>query len=92
MYGDPIASTTATTDVPGCAIAPRASSESTARGRDGVIVGLTVYAPAGTDITRTDRIDIGGIEYRVEGEPGTWVSPFDGRERGIEIAVTRAVG
>ncbi len=92
MPGDPIASTVDRIDVPGCAIAPRTSTEPSGRGRQGVIVGLTIYAPAGTDIRATDSIEIAEQTYTVDGEPGEWTNPFNGATPGLEVAVTRAEG
>lgn len=96
-YGDPLPSTVTRTDVEGCDVAPRYSSESTERGRAGVIVGWTVYAPAGADVRFTDRMELPGVTMlnpegetvpapcAIEGEPGNWGV-------GVEIQVKRAVG
>lgn len=92
VYGDPITSTVLRTDVAGCAVAPRYSSESSERGRQGMIVGLSVYAPAGTDVLFTDRVEIDGVAYVIEGEPAAWSNPFTGWSPGVEIAVRRATG
>jgi hypothetical protein len=91
-YGDPVTSTTIRTLIEACAIAPRYSTEPTERGRQGVIVGLSVYAPAGSDITSTDRLEIDGITYVIDGEPAEWVNPFTGSWPGLEVAVRRATG
>ncbi|MFT9821150.1 hypothetical protein [Lysinibacillus sp. NPDC056185] len=80
--------------VPGCAVAPRrtGAAEVTDLGRQGVIVGLTVYAPAGTDIRPSDRMEVGGRVYEVDGESGTWASPFTGWAPGIEVALKQMEG
>jgi hypothetical protein len=91
-YGDPIASTRVGGDILGCAVAPRYSTEPTVRGRQGVIVGLSIYAPAGSDILSTDLLRVRGDIYDVEGEPAEWVSPYTGWEPGMEVAVKRAGG
>jgi hypothetical protein len=91
-YGDPVPGSTTDTVIDGCAIAPRMSNEPTERGRQGIIVGLTVYAPAGSDILATDLILIGGVVYAVDGVPGVWVNPFNGAAPGVEFAVTMATG
>ena len=91
-FNNPIAGPTPPTVVEGCAVAPRMSTEPTIRGRHGVIVGLTLYAPPGTVILPTDRITIGGNDYQVEGEPGVWKNPFSGSTPGIEVALKRAEG
>lgn len=96
-YGDPIESTVVRVDVDGCAWAPRtaggaSSSEIRDRGRQGVIEGLTLYAPAGTDLQPTDQVEVDGVLFDVEGEPGDWRNPFTGRDAGLEVALRRADG
>jgi hypothetical protein len=71
-YGDPITSTTTRTDTPGCLVAPTVSTEPTARGREGVVTGWTVYAVPGTDALFTDRVEIRGVVCRITGEVGDW--------------------
>jgi hypothetical protein len=92
QYGDPVAPTRTGSNITGCAIAPRYSTESTERGRQGVIVGLTIYAPAGSDILSTDSLMVRGHPYVVEGEPADWVNPYTGWAPGLEVAIRRAVG
>lgn len=79
-----------------CAVAPRASSDNATRGRDGILVGASLYAPADADLLRTDRLTIGhpgfpGV-WEIEGEIGVWGSPFTSRRSGIEVALRRAEG
>lgn len=90
--GDPVPDTRPEHDLERCGIAFRYSTEPTERGRQGVIVGLTVYAPAGSDVLSTDNLLVRGSTYRVEGEPGDWRSPFSGWEPGMEIMARKAVG
>lgn len=84
--------------VEGCAWAPRfadsagGSGEVHGRGREGVIVGLTFFAPVGTPLRHTDHVVIDGVPYEVEGEPGTWISPFSGTGFGVQAALRRAKG
>ncbi len=87
--GDPVATTTDTLVIAGCLVAPGPSTEPGARGRQGVVVDLTVYAPVGADVVHTDHIEVDGVAYRVEGRPG----PFTGsRVGGVEIELVRAAG
>lgn len=79
------------TDVPDCLIAPRSTSEDH-DGRSGVIIGVTVYMPSGTDVLASDRLVIRGDEYDVEGEPGDWWTPQDPICDGIEVAAKRTEG
>lgn len=92
-YGDTAANWTApeATAVPGCAVAPRASTETTADG-DRVIIGLTVYLPPGTAVTSKQRVVVRGETYEVVGEPGEWRSPYTGWAPGTEIALQRVEG
>lgn len=91
-YGDPVESTDDTFELDGCAVAPRTSGDITDRGRSGVVVGLTLYAPHGTDVRHTDLFDIDGTRYEVDGEDGSWLSPYTGWAAGIEVALRRAAG
>lgn len=91
-YGDPIEWTPTTLVLDGAFTAPRESSEITDRGRSGVIVGLTLYAPVGADVLHMDQIDVDGVLYDVEGEIGTWIHPRTGWDAGIEAALRRAIG
>ena len=91
-YGDPITSTTTETDIGGCAVADGDSYEPTARGREGVVVDKTLYAPFGSDILFTDRIISDGVEYRIEGSPALWQQPMTGTRFGMTVALVRAVG
>jgi hypothetical protein len=107
-YGDPTTASTIRTDIAGCGIAPRYSSEPNAVGRNGVVIGLTIFAPYGSDILFTDRIEINGggtviatglpvtpstaSIYTIEGDPADWLNPFTGSTPGMEISVKKAVG
>ena len=92
IYGDPIASTTASTVLTGCAVAPISSSEPVALGRNGVSIDLRLYAPVGADILYTDRISYEDLIYRVEGFAKHWVSPYSGKDFGFEISLQRDIG
>lgn len=71
-------------------VAPRSSSNITDGVRNGVVVGLTLYAPIGTDIVRTDRVEIGGAEvYEIDGEIGEWHGLT---VKGLEVALRRVDG
>ena len=48
------------TDVAGCAVAPRFAGDATEQGRQGVIVGMTIYFPSGTDVRATDLLVVRG--------------------------------
>ena len=93
-YGDPVTGTTTRIDIPLCAVAPRTSTEPTERGRQGVIVGKTVYLPDDAPAVPlfTDQLEIAGVLYNIEGEPGEWVNPLTGWKPGTEVAIKRAAG
>jgi hypothetical protein len=61
-------------------------------GRQGVIIGMTVYFPARTDVRATDRLEVRGEEHTIDGDPGRWINPFDGVDRGVEVATRRVEG
>jgi len=91
-FGDPLPGTTDELEISGCAISPRAqvyTSELTGPGRRAVIDGVLLYAPYGSDILPSDDIVVRGVTYRVDGEPGSWRSPYTGARRGIEITLER---
>jgi len=87
--GDPNTGAADRTDISGCLVAPRYSDEPAGRGRHGVVIGLTLLAPAGADLVHTDRIEIDGVTYTIEGEPGAWTGT---RVGGVEAALKRAAG
>ena len=91
-YGDPIDSTESRIDIEGVAVAPRYSSEPTERGRQGVVVGLTIYPPANSGFLFSDQVEVRGELFDMEGDPGEWENPFTGDTPGAEIALKRAAG
>lgn len=90
-YGNDVPGAATEIDVPGCAVAPRTSSEDVTA-RDQVIEGLTIWMPAGTDVRPTDRVRRRGVLYDVEGDVGEWSSPFTGFAGPAQIQVTRVTG
>ena len=66
-------------------IAPGASAESVAAGRNTDAVEWTVYAPAGTSVAARDLVllQLDGDEYQVDGDSldwtnGPWLNPVAG--------------
>lgn len=94
--GDPADGDATTHRVNNCSVAPRLSTETTERAREGAVIGLTLYCPVGTDISRDDTIVIGDGPhqgtYRVEGEPADWQSGVTIRPAGKVVELTAAVG
>lgn len=91
-YGDPIASDEDQAAVPGAFTAPRTSVDIDGRARDGAVAGLSLFAPKGADIERTDLIEVDGDRYRIDGDLGDWTSPLTGWEPGIAADLVRAEG
>lgn len=95
-YNKPTDSWLAAVDIEVYAIAPKSSDEPFEVGRDAVVTGLQVLAPAGTVIGRKDRIVFEGEEYTVEGEIADWTySPYHTgllEDAGIEVNLKRVEG
>jgi hypothetical protein len=91
-YGDPAADDPVTHTIVGCAIEPAGPSPITDRGRDGSVVVLTVYLPAGADLRHDDLVEYDGQLYTVDGEPSSWQSPLTGWAPGATAQIRRAVG
>ncbi len=83
---------TTETALPGCNWQPRTKrtfgAEDTS-GRDQVIDGTVLFAPASADIRVTDAFRIRGDMYEVEGEPGLWEG---GRLAHWQVALQRVTG
>lgn len=70
--GDPIASTFTEIAIADVEVAPRALTQPTERGDEGVIVGWSLYAPPGVIAYHTDQVRVRGVVCRVEGEVADW--------------------
>lgn len=92
QYGDPVPSNTIETELRGAFVAPRMSDEIQTRSRAGVAVGLTLFAPAGTDLRFTDQVRVDGEVFEVDGEVARWEHPGSGWAPGITAALKRAQG
>jgi hypothetical protein len=92
QYGDPIEGTVERVPIPGAFTAPRLSDEVDGRGRAGVVVGLTLYLPYSFDLQRTDRVEVDGVLYDVDGDVGRWQQPHTGWLAGATAALRRAEG
>lgn len=91
-YGEDLTVWEETETWPRCAIAPRPGLETAEPGRQGVIVGHTVYGPPGAHVGPHDRLRFRGDDHDIVGEPGVYVHPFSGWEPGIEVATVRVTG
>lgn len=95
--GKPIPGTPEEIPVTGCVVTPRQESPQVGgeqqQSRDTVIVGWTVYAPHGTDVRTTDRVQIRDGLCEVTGQPGDWGrSPFTGTPGPVQFAADRVTG
>lgn len=84
-------------DLPGCVVSPRAETPPVGgaqqQERDTVIVGWTVYAPAGHALRTTDGAVIRGVRCEITGEPGDWGrNPFTGLRGVVQFAADRVTG
>lgn len=91
-FGDPIEGEPTRLTLAEAFTAPRTSSDIDERGRSGVVVGWTLFAPYGTDIVHTDIIEVDGVPYEVDGEAGQWKNPLTDWEAGCEVALKLAAG
>lgn len=95
--GRPLPGADESFDLAGCVVAPRAETPRVGgdqqQARDTVIVGYTVYAPAGSDVRTTDRVRIRGEVCEITGWPGDWGrSPFTGLAGPVQFAADRVTG
>jgi len=81
----------APTTLTGVPVWPRSSTE-LVQGQDTLIVGLSALLPAGTDVSSVDRVTVYGKDYDIDGEPGTFRSPFTNLDPGVLVNLTRATG
>lgn len=74
-------------------IAPGASAESVAAGRNVDSVAWTVYAPAGTVIAAADVVTVAGVDYEVNGDSLDWTrGPWPNAAAGVVIELRRRSG
>lgn len=78
--------------IPGAFVAPGSTNDVNARGRDGIVQGLSLFAPYGADVLRTDAIEADDVPYRIVGEISPWLNPLTGWEAGITCALERGAG
>ena len=88
--GDPLPGTGTSTDIDGCSVQPRTSTEAT-DGRDTIITGKIAYVPAGADIAATDKIKFKGVTYEVDGDLGDW-DDLAAEPDHIEVLLRRVTG
>ena len=82
--------TTTTTTVTG-AFNPGTSSE-LVQGQDVVTTQPSVYLPPDADVAAVDAVQVGGVQYEVDGLPALWVNPWTGWRAGLEVRLRRVTG
>ena len=80
------------TDVDNVAVAPATGTEDASQRVSGVVADLTIYAPTGTDIAGTDRVEVRGTDYEVVGPTRDWRSPYSGDRPGVVVDLKRVAG
>jgi hypothetical protein len=75
-----------------CVLAPRANTEDTTAGRQGVVIGWTLYAPPDADLLATDRVTVRGDDFEINGLPADWTHPRTGWRPGLEVALRAVEG
>lgn len=105
-YGDLPTPVITRIDISNAGIAPRMSNEPSARGRQGVMIGYSLYLPYGTDLRFNDKVELfgggtlAGVPrtpltaqiYYVDGQPAQWKSALSGKRFGMEIALSLGSG
>lgn len=78
------------TTVPGCRVQPERGDDYVLD-REAVITRWRLFAPAGTDLRATDRVEHQDVVYEVEGSVERWPSPT-GSLAHVEALLRRAEG
>lgn len=92
-YGNPITSPASTT-ITSVSLQPLLGAPSTEQNGasfDQVIDRWRMFAPPGTDLVTTDRIQQGSLDLEVDGNPVTWPGP-DGLPHHVEVSLRKYGG
>jgi hypothetical protein len=94
-YGSPATIATTATTIRNVSLQPEAgsapSTESNGANFDRTITKWRLFAPPGTDLRTTDRIQQGSLDLEIDGEPVTWPGP-SGRPHHVEAQLKRYGG
>jgi head-tail adaptor len=92
-YGNETSTWSAGTTYDRCVISRRTSDDLTDSGRQGVVVGLSVFLPyPEAQIDLHDRLELRGAIWEIVGEPYLYHHAMTGWEPGIGVAVQRVEG
>lgn len=72
-------------------VAPRFSDDGSSRWT-ATIVGITIYCPPGIELLDTDKLEVRGVIYEIEGDAAAWVNPYTQTEVGVQAALRRVDG
>jgi hypothetical protein len=75
--------------ISGVSVQPFSAAEQTLD-REYTATRLRLFAPPGTDLISTDRVEWRGVMYEVDGEPDRWFD--EGQADHIEAVITRMTG
>ena len=81
----------ATVTIDGCALQPASTGEVTDPTRTAVTTRWNLFAPPGADLLPSDRVDVDGVTYEIDGDPQDWSAP-GGRLDHIAAALVRVDG
>jgi len=84
-FGNPTMTFADEVTVEGCAFAPAGSQELYGVGRNQVVTNPQLFVPPGTVVTARSKVKIRGEDYKVNGRPAVWRSPFTGWEPGTVV-------
>lgn len=91
-YGAPTVGVPTRMVLDGAFVAPRTSDDVNDPGRAGVVVGLTLFVPAGVSVHPDDQVEVDGVRYEVVGDRAVWENPFTGWAPGATLALRRVDG
>ncbi|MEV0267718.1 hypothetical protein AB0H43_03000 [Hamadaea sp. NPDC050747] len=97
-YGNRVRSWDAATSTPidGCGVAQGSlgrTDEVRAADSEGEPSDLTVYiTDPEADVLATDRLEVRGRVYAIEGEPAAWANPMTGTAFGLVVRLLRVPG
>jgi hypothetical protein len=69
------------------ALQPAAAGEFTDPTRTAVVTRWNLFGPPGADLRATDRVDVDGITYAVDGEPQDWQAPGGRLDHTVAVLV-----
>lgn len=87
-YGQPVTTET-TIQIGGVAVALKGQSTTYQPGEALETDQLTLYLPAGTEITNNDTVIVRNVEYLLNGDSFTWTSPTSAWTPGVQVDLKR---